>query len=408
MTPADESYDVEHNEFVEVFFNKPVELAKLSIELHETAHGFSYVDVDPPGLSGIHAKGFVLQDINRDYEPVPGVFSLLPNNTTAVFYAQRDMAYNADMYITVNYDGAELARRHFKVRPRPTFIEGMVIDNLAQPVGGVEVAIPELKRTTTTDKDGAYAFGYGDAADQTLPSGNYTLVANAGLKDRRFGTYNGNINIQNGTQNQATNIVLPLLNQSIPFSYLNSGTTNIINGNELSLDASSASFSFSDGRNEGAIHAQFLPFSSLKIPAFKIDYAPIWAYGIQPSGTTVLGNLQVEFALPRFQGSYDYAPPEGELVILLGSSADSTRLVPVGVGETLAGQRIRSVGATRFNNLDTIAYARVTPEQRADLSAYSNGELDIQTLEYKLQTYTFVPPASEAEALERGNAILGQ
>jgi hypothetical protein len=113
-------------------------------------------------------------------------------------------------------------------------------------------------------------------------------------------------------------------------------------------------------------------------------------------------------ALPKFQGSYDYAPLEGELVILLGSNANNTSLVPVGVGETLAGQRIRSVGETRFHNLDFIAYARVTPEQRADLSAYRDGEIDIQTLEYKLQTYTFVPPASEAEALERGNAILGQ
>jgi hypothetical protein len=408
ITPEDEANDAEPNDFVTVFFNKPIDLNLLNIELYETVHGLSYVDLDPPGLDGLHAKGYELQEVNRDHEPVPGVFSLLPDNTTAVFYAQRDMAYNADIYATVTYDGKEMARRHFKVRPRPTIIDGFVVDNMAQAVAGIEVRIVELNRTAVTNKDGAYSLGYGDSADQNLPGGKYKITVNAGLKDRRLGSYNGYINIQAGTQNKMNNIVLPLLNKNVPFSYINSGSTNIINGNEMSLDATSASYVFIDGLNEGAIHMQFLPFGSIKQRPFKNEYTPIWAYGFQPAGIRVEGNLQIEFALPKFQGSYEYAPIEGELVILLGSNAENTSLVPIGVGETIAGNRIRSVGATHFQILDYIAYARVTPEQRADLVAYKSGELNIENLTLRLQTYIFVPPASEAEALQRGNAILGQ
>ena len=78
------------------------------------------------------------------------------------------------------------------------------------------------------------------------------------------------------------------------------------------------------------------------------------------------------------------------------------------MGETITGNRIRSVGITHFNRLDYVTYARVFPELRLDLDAYKNGELDIDNLIVRLQTYEFVPIASEAEALQRGEEILGQ
>ena len=408
ITPQDEASDVEPNDFIAVFFNKPVDLSLLSIQLNETAHGFSYIDVDQAGLDGIHARGFELQDVNRDYVAVPGVFSLLPNNTTAVFYPQRDLAYNADVYATVIYNGEELARRHFRVRPRPTFIEGLVIDNLTQAVAGVEVTIPALNRSTTTDKDGSYSFGYGDSADQTLAQGSYQIHVNSGLRDNRFGSYQGYINIQSGSQNQVKNIMLALLNNDVAFSYLNSGLAATINGNEINLDATRARYIFNDGRSEGSVHLQFLPYSSLKINSFKLDYTPMWAYAAQPAGVRVEGDLQLEFALPQFQGSFDYAPLEGEMVLLLGSSEDGTHLLPAGVGEALAGHRIRSLGETHFKRLDYLAYARITPELYADLNRYIDGTLTLQQLTLNLQTYSFVPPVNEAEALQRGNALLDQ
>ncbi|MCP3669449.1 MAG: hypothetical protein GY814_03230, partial [Gammaproteobacteria bacterium] len=408
LSPEDEATNAEPNGFVSLFFNKSIDLSLLSVELFETVHGFTYVDADAAGVDSIHAKGYQLEIVNRDYESVPGIYSLLSNEKTVVFYPQRDLAYDADIYLIVNYDGNEMVRRHFKVRPRPTFIEGTVVDNLSQAIAGVEVSIPELNRIVSSDKKGAYAFGYGDSAAQNIPSGNYSVIVNAGLKDHRFGSYNGFINVQQGNKNIVNNINLSLLNSEVPFSYISSGELNVINANEIQLDASNASYQFNSGDAEGAIHLQFLPYSSLNTPAFKIDYSPLWAYAVQPSGVSVIGDLQVEFALPKYQGSYDYAPDEGELLVLLGNSEDNTHLVPVGVAETLAGHRIRSVATTQFNNLNLIAYARVTFEQIADLAAYKAGDLDLQSLTLILQTYTYIPPANEAEAIERANDVLSQ
>jgi hypothetical protein len=405
ITPADESNDIEPNGFFGIFFNKPIELSKLTITLHETAHGFSYVDVDAPGVSSIHARGFVLQEINRDHEAVPGLFSLLPNNTTATFYPQRDMAYGADLYLNVSYEGTELARHHFKVRPRPTFIDGAIRDNLGQAVVGVEVSIPKLNRKTVTNSEGSYSFGYGDPAANTLPKGNYQLLVNPGLKDSRFSSHTGQINIEAGARNQQPLINLPVLNKNVPFSYLSSGSESVLNGNELTLNATDAKYLFNDRRDQGAVHMQFLPFGSLKLPAFKINYTPMWAYAVQPSGIQVDGDLQLEFTLPKYKGEYAYAPEEGELVVLLGANDDATRLVPVGVGETIAGHRIRSVGPTNYKLLDYIAYARVIPDQVLDLLDYRNGKINIQELEIRLQTFTFTPPANEAEAIQRRETI---
>ena len=94
--------------------------------------------------------------------------------------------------------------------------------------------------------------------------------------------------------------------------------------------------------------------------------------------------------------------------MLMGNSSDNTNFVPIGVGETIAGHRIRSAGATRIHSLDYIAYARVTPDQFADLKAYKAGDLTIEELILRLQTFTYVPPANEAEAIERAKAITGQ
>jgi hypothetical protein len=268
------------------------------------------------------------------------------------------------------------------------------------------VELPALSRQTRTNSDGAFSFGYGDVAEQTLPSGAFNLVVNAGLKDMRFGSYMTTINIQSGARNSVDSIQLPLLNKDIPFSYLASGTLNVVNGGEVQLDAGSADFLFPDNREQGAAHIQFLPGNSLKARVFDSRYTPLWVYGVQPVHIRVSGNLQVEFALPKFQGGYDYAPAEGELVVLIGMHADGNRLVPVGIGEAIAGYRIRSLGETQFELLDVIGYARVIPEQWVDLRAYRDGAINLQTLTLKLQTYQFVPPANEAEAAQRAQQLI--
>ncbi len=408
MTPLDEASDAEPNDFISVFFNKPVDLNLLSIQLNETVHGFNYINTDPPGLDSMNAKGYVLQEVDLDYDPVPGVFSLLPGNTTAIFYPQRELAYNADLYATINYDGQEILRRHFKIRPRPTFIEGILLDNLGQPVTGVEVSLTDLQRVTTTDSEGGYSFGFGDNAENNIPGGLHEVTVNAGLKDIRFGSIRTRINIQQGARNVIPAYTLPLLNQEIPFSYINSHATQIFNGGELSLNTEQVDLQFPNDSNEGPVHVQFLPGNSIQIPAFNEAYIPHWVYSIQPSGIKVEGDLSIDLELPTYRQSYDYAPKEGELVLLLGNNENSSHLIPVGVGEAITGNHVHSVGITHFKLLDTIALSQVMPEQRLDLRAYQQGEIDLQELTYRLQTFKYSPPKDEAEALSRANALKEQ
>lgn len=401
VTPEDGTTDMEANGFLSIFFNKPIELALLSLEVNETLHGFSYVDADPSGVDGLVAKGYVLQEINRDYELVPGVVSLLPNATGVTFYPERDLGYSANIYITANYDGEEMVRQQVKVRPRPTFIEGVVLDNLGQPVANVEVSIPVLERTASTNADGAYTFGYGDSAERNIPSGRYQIMINRGLKHPQFGSYRGWINVQNGTRNTLGSVQLALANPDVPINHLQTGTLAVVNGGEVKLDLSDSRLLFADGRAEGAVRMQFLPLSAISVRSFDPRYTPLWVYAAQPVGIEVSGDVLVDFALPTYQGSYDYAPRQDELVVLLGLNADGTALAPVGVGKSSTGHRIVSLGETYFNTLDYIAYARVIPDQQSDLMAYADGNISLEELLLRLQIYQFVPPRNEQEALER-------
>ncbi|MCF6361959.1 MAG: thrombospondin type 3 repeat-containing protein [Gammaproteobacteria bacterium] len=86
VSPADGAQNLDANTFITVLFNKPIELAKVTLDLRETVHGDSYIDSDPPGVDGLIAQGYVLQNITRDYEPVPCVLSLLPDASGVVFY----------------------------------------------------------------------------------------------------------------------------------------------------------------------------------------------------------------------------------------------------------------------------------------------------------------------------------
>ena len=48
------------------------------------------------------------------------------------------------------------------MRPHPTFIEGVVFDNLAPAIAGIEISTPELKRIASADNNGACQLGYAD------------------------------------------------------------------------------------------------------------------------------------------------------------------------------------------------------------------------------------------------------
>ncbi len=385
VEPQDQATLVEANGFISIFFNKPIDVSTVSIEVRETANGLTYVDKDPSGVDSLFAKGHQLEPVNRNYEAVPGVVSVLQDGKTLTYYPDRDFAYNAEVFVNVRVSGEEMLRSQFKVRPLPTFVEGGAFDQLGQPVAGVRVEIAELGLVTTTNEDGAFAFGYNTTADKVIPSGRYRLHVNANLESRQYGSLSAWINVQSGVRNYSGRQVLQTLNREIPFSYIQSGRENVINGNELNLNTTQARLLFPNRRQDGEVHVQFSPISALRYN-FMERYVPLWMYSVQPGGIEVEGNLQVSFALPAYQGSYEYAPQENEKVLLMGLDPASQLIRPVGVGE-VRNYRVYSLGTTAFEVLDQVGYARVFPDQQELLSQAAEGSISLQDLSIRLQSY---------------------
>ncbi|MEW8232503.1 MAG: thrombospondin type 3 repeat-containing protein, partial [Candidatus Thiodiazotropha endolucinida] len=178
MEPADGQQGVEPNGFISFYFNQPIDITELTLSVHETAHGYTYQDLDEPGTPALNAQGYQLVEISRSYEPVPGSLSLLPGDRVVAFYPGRELAYGGEVFVDVSYAGEEIHRSLFRTRPLPTFINGTVVDQFGQPIPGISITIPELGRSTKTNSDGAFAFGYRDRYDQTIPGGRYELRIN--------------------------------------------------------------------------------------------------------------------------------------------------------------------------------------------------------------------------------------
>ena len=394
VTPADNEKDADINTGIGLFFNKPLDPALLSVEVFETAHGFTYVDADEPGTDSLHAKGYELQQVNREHELVDGVLSVLEGATAATFYPTRDIAYNAVVFIDVSYDGDEIARTSYQTRALPTFIEGGVIDQFGQPVQGISVSIEELGRVTSTNENGMFSFGHGQSVQDIIPSGRYSLYINNGLEVRDYGSYCRLISIQQNRRNYLGSITLSQLNKEVPFSFIASNTSEaVINGGEVKLGLAGVNLLFPDTKNQGGIHVQFSLITALPYK-FMETCAPLWTYSVQPTGVKVSGSMQIDIKLPAYQGGFEYAPLEGEYVVLVGLDPDSFSLVPAGVGQMEAGHII-SRGLTRFKVLDQIGYARALPDLIEDLKAYADGDLSFEKLMVKLQTYTLSTTGGE-------------
>ena len=379
VEPFNEETGVEPNQFVSVYFNRPIDPALLTIELSETAHGLSYVPGDEPGTDALFAKGQVLDEINRDREPVPGSLSILPGERIVAFYPGRDLAYGAQIYGTVTYDGAELFRWTYRNRSLPTFIIGGVVDQLQQTGAGIDVRLVELDRTTTTNEDGGFAFGFGESAEQNIPGGRYRLELNPGMAQPDYGTVTHWITVQEGRRNDIGLKRIPLLNTEVGFRLIDSGDADVVlAGGEVKLDLSDATLIFPDSRTRGAVHVQFNSTSQIAYDASELAL-PHWMFSFQPGGITITGEVGVDLALPELFGTTDYIPAEAPYVLMMAVDDASNLVTPVGVGVAAAG-RVTSVGKLPLTRLDYIGIAMVLPEQQALLGAFADGEMTLQQL----------------------------
>lgn len=384
--PGNGETGVEPNAVLALYFNKAIDPAQIQILVRETAHGLTY-DLDrPPGADMTELSLPELVEVHRDQELTNGNLALFPGNRMIGYHLDRDLAYGAAVYVEVLYDGQELVRFSFSVRPLPTFLHGLVADQLQQPVAGVDVSLPDLDLTATTDTNGNFAFGFGDPADQSLPAGRHRLVINPDLEDRHYGMRDLWAVVQEGRLNQLGTTLIPILNPEVPFRRIMGSQSRVeLAGGDLVLDLSAASLLFPSGRGDGDVHVQFLAIgdAGLSTMAYAI---PHWVFAFQPCGIEVTGQVGMEIQMPRLYGNYDYIPADGTLVLLVGFDGGSKQAVPVGVGR-IAVNRVVSVRPAVLNRLDYLGYAFVENEIQQVLVRFVDNEIDLTQVIAELDAY---------------------
>ena len=227
-------------------------------------------------------------------------------------------------------------------RPLPTFISGVVLDQLQEPVANIEVRLEELNRSVRTNRDGAFNFGFGDTAEQAIPGGQYRLLLNPGSGNRGYGADSRSVTVQGGERNDFGQMQLAQLSTTLPYVPVKGGSQLSLLEGEFKLDLGGARLVFPDGRQEGDLHAQMLQFSELPYPVEPLAM-PYWMYALQPAGVSVQGTLSVDLAALRLGNTLDYLPPDGSCVVMVGLDRQAARIVPVGVG-VIGNGRIRSQG----------------------------------------------------------------
>ncbi|MBU2712630.1 thrombospondin type 3 repeat-containing protein [Zooshikella harenae] len=390
LTPANNTKGIEPDSFISVQFNQAIDIADVVIDVKQTAHGLTYVN---PYQQNAHktdqevqflfAKGHQLQQVNFDQVPVNYSPSQLPGKHTLAFYPEVPLSYGAEVFVTVRYKGKELSRSHFYTRDLPTFIEGGVINSLGQPQADVEILIKELGRVTKTNQDGAFAFGYGDTAEQVIPEGRYTFVINPQQKILALGTIDIPMSIEGGRRNQLSLMQVPSVQTTIPYQYISREQQDIkLAQGDLELKLSGQQLIFPQGYDR-RIHTQFLPGSGIVRPVHP-NFGPSWIYQLQPAGITTTGPIHLSLALPKRQGSYDYLPDTSTqpyYVLLVGYNEQQNLITPVGVGEikhlmltTLENQPVD------FKRLDYIGFYMPSSKQQEIVKRFVIGEIGFASL----------------------------
>ncbi len=383
MEPQNGAGAVEPNAAIELYFNKTVDLQKLQLEVRETLNGYTYVNQDAPGQDFLSAKGASLQEVHRTREAVNGTLDLLPGDKTVAFYAGRQFGFGANIFVDVIYDGEEVGRGQFNIRPLPTFVQGAVTDQFGQPVAGIRVSIPELQRSTHTNGDGGYAFGYQEAASDVIPAGNYRLEINPDQQQASFGSQVLNISLQQGRMNNLGLTRLQELNPQVNYQQVSGGRLVSLAENELQLDLSNASLLFSDQRRSGPLHSQFLTFDQLTAHVMP-GAVPMWIFAQQPRGVEVSGNVEISIRMPKLRNSYSYIPEDMRYVVLLGFNPQSEVIEPVGVGE-IENYIVKSAVPPAYQNLDYIGYAMVDIKYQESLQAVAEGTKSLLQLKAELR-----------------------
>lgn len=373
--PANNAQKVATNQAITVYLNQAINNDLLVINVKETVHGLNYdlSNQQGAGLTEIPAPEIV--EVNRDMEPLNGALAYYPNNRYVSFVPDRRYVYNADIYVEVLYDGQEIQRFTFKVKPLPTLFSGVVTDQAGIPLVGIEVSIPELNLSTISGDQGNFTMR-SENASAIVRSGRYKVVFNRGMKNSAFGTLEQYVAVVEGRLNEMSTAKVPQLNINVPFVPISSRQSqpSILSNGNLQLDLSNTDLIFPNGRTSGNVHVMFMPAAELAFNTTDVAI-PYWMYAIQPSGISVRGPIGLSMEIPELFGARNYKPAEDTYVIMLGFNNRTKIIEPVGIGQ-VKGMKVMSVGAIELQTLDYLGYALVDEDVYPILERYANGEIN--------------------------------
>ena len=378
--PARNEKDYEPHFPIQFFFNKPVNLADLSVTVRQTYHGNTYANTAPSGAGFSEKYQGEIVEVHYDQQPVPGGLSLLPGERIVEFYPDEDIAFGASVYVDISHQGNELERFIYHVRKSPTFANVIVRDQDNNIVSDMPVSIPALGISGKTDTNGSFIFNGEGTETNSIQSGLYRLVINPGQANPHYGVSEIQIRLENGRMNKLGSRPVPALNPDVPYRNLRSGVAdNVLVGGDLVIDTRNAHLSFGDGSDQGNVHIQVLEYGSGIYRPIAVPLAPLWAYNLQPGPIEVRGTLSIKIRMPMLYGSYDYLPDNGTPVLLMGYDDESLKLTPIGVGRVNNGI-VTSEGEVQATRLDYLGYTLLSAAQYPILQDYLDGQIGLDQL----------------------------
>jgi hypothetical protein len=365
---------------VQFYFNRPVALTDISIDMRETVHGESYSSdrVSGAGLGETYQGGTV--EVHRDQVSVAGNLSLLPGERIVEFYPETDLHYGARVFVNLSYQGNPLVRFYYDVRSNPTFVKASLFDQSGQAISGVKVSVPALQLEGKTDDSGTLLMGDTATASQQIETGLYELLLNPGQANPGYGTRDIKVQITAGQVNLFSGLRLPELSPQVAYRYLQSGeAVNVLIDGDLEIDTSNATLSFVNGQADGQVHVQIADYSDGLYSAGVIELAPLWMFNLQPGPIRVDGEIGLKIRMPALYGSHDYVPPTGTRVLLMGLDDASRVIEPIGIGR-IDGLYITSEGLLRPTRLDFLGYQFIADESQALAESYADGDIGLDAL----------------------------
>lgn len=378
--PENLAQNIEPDAPIHIYFNRPIDPAKLQVTALRSLSGKTYLNKDASGTDFLRAKGHQLQQVAIHREPVAGGISLLAGDTIAAFYPNDDLGYNAEVTWELDYNGESILRSTFDTRGLPTLIDGGLIDALGQPRANVEVRIEELGLSTLTNNDGGYAFGYRTSAKDNIPGGDYHLVVNPQRNTSGLGSARIPISIKGGRRNQPGLLRVPIVSQDIPWAAIAASQSNIrLAEGDVQLQLGEGRLRFPN--EQRMIHAQFVS-AGQAVRSVMAGTAAAWFYQLQPFGITSTEPVQLKIHLPRRNGSYSYLGLESgghRHALIMGYNPDKNIIEPVGVGRIQDGW-LTSVEDISFKSLDYLGYSMPLPDHQALFERYLDQQLSFAAL----------------------------